>query len=79
MPDVVRLRNVGDHDLEVAPLGMRLVGADHVVDVPGRLVEDAEDFYLIESGNPPDVRAWPKATLRVESAAKPKSSTSPKE
>lgn len=70
MPDVVRLRYVGAGPVLVPAIGQQ-VEPDHLVEVPGQLLAVAEDadHYLIESGNPAQVRAWPKSLWRNETAA----------
>jgi hypothetical protein len=68
MPDLVRLRYVGDNPVTVAVLG-RSVEPDHLLDFAGALVEESDDCYLIEVGNPPELRAWPK-TLWLDETMK---------
>lgn len=69
MPDLVRLRFLGTTPVTVPLLG-RDVEPDCIVDVPGRVSEEQDDCLLIESGNPPDVRAWPKSLWRNETITK---------
>jgi hypothetical protein len=71
MPDVVRLRYLGTHTVTVAVLG-REVEPDCLLDFAGKLVDEQDDCYVIESGNPPETRAWPKTSWRDETTvAKP--------
>lgn len=55
MSDLVRLRNVSRHDLSVAPLGHRVVGADCLVEVPREVFA----AYV-----------WPETVWRNETPAK---------
>lgn len=75
MPDIVRLRYVGANPATVPTLG-REVEPDHLVEFPGRILPDqpSEDAVLIESGNPSQVRAWPKSLWRNETAVASKKS-----
>lgn len=85
MPSVVRLRFLGTAPVLAVGLG-REVTPDELCEVPGTVLsewtppgadkpvpvaEDA-DHYLIETGNPPVVRAWPKAVWRNETPASKK-------
>lgn len=70
MPDIVRVRNITGDELSVGLLG-RAVDADCVTDFVGKVVDEADDHYLIESGNPPVVHAWPKAMWSLESGYTP--------
>lgn len=72
MPDVVRLRYIGAAPVTVPMLG-REVEPDCIVDFPGKVITTApegaawgDDAIHIESGNPPDVRAWPSSLWRDE-------------
>jgi len=69
MPDVVRLRYLGADTVTVAVLG-REVEPDCLLDFPGVVVEEQDDCYLIELGNPPETRAWPKSRWRDETTVK---------
>ena len=69
MPDILRLRYLGGETVTVPVIGKE-VEPDCLVDVPGVLLEEFDDHYLIESGNPPENRAWPKSRWRNETAAK---------
>jgi len=67
MPDLVRLRYIGAAPVTVPVLG-QTVEPDCIVDFPGRIVTEPpegakwlDDAIHIESGNPPEVRAWPKS------------------
>lgn len=71
MPDLVRLRFIGPHPVSVPALG-RDVEPDCIADFPGSVLEDAADHYLIESGNPPEPRAWPKSMWANETPASKK-------
>lgn len=79
MPDIVRLRYVGALPMSVPAIGQE-VEPDHLYEIPGRVLteqpadgphpvrpipEDA-DYVLIESGNPPQIRAWQKSLWRNE-------------
>lgn len=79
MPDIVRLRYVGALPMSVPAIGQE-VEPEHLVEFPGKVLvelpadgphdarpvpEDA-DYVLIESGNPPLVRAWQKSLWRNE-------------
>lgn len=84
MPDIVRLRYLGPGTVTVPVIGGQKVKADCIVDFPGRVLtehpadgpdakprpvpEDA-DYVLIESGNPPQIRAWQKSLWRNETPA----------
>lgn len=75
MPTILRLRYLGQAPALVPVLG-RQVDVDELVDVPGRHVTEAEagcpvpdDAYLIATGNPPEVRAWPHSMWRDETTA----------
>lgn len=88
MPDVVRLRYVGTGPVAVPVLG-RDVEPEQIIEIAGRVLteyppskpdavpvpvpEDA-DYLLIEAGNPPELRAWPKSLWRNETVVsrKPK-------
>lgn len=83
MPPIVRLRFVGTVPVLAVGLG-RQVKPDELVEVPGVVltewtppgetkpvpVLENADHYLIESGNPPVVRAWPKTLWRNETPAR---------
>lgn len=70
MPDILRLRYVGAAPVAVPVLG-RDVEPDCIVEVPGRIVEGgAADCFLAETGNPPEVRAWPTSLWRDETPTK---------
>lgn len=86
MPDVLKVRWLADHPAAVALAG-RVVEPDCVFDLPGRLLDEAEhrkalgvdagepfdpDHVLVETGNPPQLRALPKSTLRVETPTRTK-------
>lgn len=73
MPSTVRLRYVGAQTAAVPALG-REVEPDSLVEFPGVHldVDEDADHYLIESGNPPQPRAWPKSQWRNETVAAPK-------
>ncbi len=86
MPSVVRLRFLGTAPVLAVGLG-REVQPDELCEVPGTVLsewtapgekepkpvpEDA-DYYLIETGNPPVVRAWPKSKWRNETPVSGKS------
>lgn len=86
MPDIVRLRYTGSGPVLVTPLG-RAVDPDNLVEFAGRVLThhppahaDADpqpvpadaDYYLIESGNPPVVRAWPKSLWANETVVSKK-------
>lgn len=85
MPDVVRLRYLGDTTAAVPALG-RTVAPEQLVDVPGRVLTAKADFdsfgltpapddaIAVAVGNPAEVRLFPKTTWRDETpAARPKS------
>lgn len=78
MPDIVRLRYLGADTVAVSVLGKE-VEPDCLVDFPGHVLEDNADHYLIETGNPPEKRAWPKSRWRDETAVTTKSSKTAKE
>lgn len=84
--NVVRLRYLGTAPVNAAAIG-REVKPEELAEFPGSVLtewtppgakepvpagEDA-DHYLIESGNPPVVRAWPKTVWRNETPAAKKS------
>jgi hypothetical protein len=70
MPDILRLRYIGAAPATVPALG-KTVEPDHLVEVPGRLVDGgADDCFLAETGNPPQLRAWPLSTWRNETPVK---------
>lgn len=71
MPDIVRLRYVGANPASVPALGLE-VEPDHIYEVPGKVLAEQphDDATLIESGNPPQVRAWPTSLWRNETPAK---------
>lgn len=72
MPDILRLRYVGAAPVAVPVLG-RDVEPDCIVEVPGRIVTDvdhAADCFLAETGNPPELRAWPTSLWRDETPTK---------
>ena len=69
MPDIVRLRYLGADTVAVSVLGKE-VEPDCLVDFPGQVLEDNDDHYLIETGNPPELRAWPKSRWRDETGIK---------
>lgn len=74
MPDILRVRFLGDHVCDI-PLAGGLVQPDTVFTLPGKVVADneADDHVLIETGNPPEQRALQRALFRVENPpAKPK-------
>ena len=73
MPDILRMRYLGIETASVPVIGKE-VEPDCLVDFPGAVIEDNEDHYLIESGNPPELRAWPKSRWRNETptSKKPK-------
>lgn len=80
MPDIIRLRWLGGDDATIPVLG-RMVAADEIVDLAGRVLDVDEhdqpapdDAYLIEFGNPPERRLFPKSQWRLEAptAKKPK-------
>lgn len=73
MPDIVRVRNITGDELSVGLLG-RSVEADCVADFAGKVTEEGDDCYLIESGQPPAVHAWPKAMWSLESGFQPTAS-----
>lgn len=80
MPDVVRLRYLGNEKRAIPALG-REVEPEQIVDVPGRVLTAAEDFkahgvtppgddaIAVELGNPPEVRLFPLSTWRDETPA----------
>lgn len=70
MPDIVRLRYTGPDSVTIAVLG-RQVDPDCIVDFPGKVLDEQDDSYLIETGNPPETRAWPKSRWRDETATRP--------
>lgn len=77
MPDVLRLRFLGESEALIPALG-RTVEPEQLVDVPGRLLSTAEqceefgvtlppdDALLIAVGNPVEVRAFPTSLWRDE-------------
>lgn len=70
MPDILRLRYVGAAPVSVPVLGKE-VEPDHLVEVPGRIVEGgADDCFLAEVGNPLQLRAWPTSMWRDETPVK---------
>lgn len=70
MPDILRLRYVGAAPVSVPVLGKE-VEPDHLVEVPGRIVEGgAADCFLAELGNPPQIRAFPLSMWRDETPVK---------
>jgi len=69
MPDVVRLRYLGAEAVSVPVIGKQ-VEPDCIVDFPGVVLEDNEDHYLIETGNPPEQRSWAKFRWCNETVAK---------
>lgn len=83
MPNVLRLRFMGDGPVLCVPLG-RQVMPEELCEVPGRVLTDwtppgekepvsvpaDADFLLVETGNPPTIHAWPKSTWRDETPAK---------
>lgn len=73
MPDILRVRFLGDHDCDI-PLAGGLIQPDTVFTLPGKVVADSEadDHVLIETGNPPEQRALQRALFRIEKTAKPK-------
>jgi hypothetical protein len=73
MPDIVRLRYVGAAAINVPAIahGEDGVQPDTIVEFGGKIVDvegGADDAIHIESGNPPEVRAWPKSLWRDETA-----------
>jgi hypothetical protein len=85
MPDIVRLRFIGAVPVNVPSIahGPEGVEPDSIVEFPGRVVTEPpegvtwlDDAIHIDSGNPPEVRAWPKSLWRdetpVSNARKPK-------
>lgn len=79
MPDVLRVRYLGDATAVVPLAGGAEVAPDCVFDVPGRLVDEAGDHYLIETGNPAEQRALPRSLYRVETPAKTAAKSAGKE
>lgn len=84
MPDIVRLRYIGAAPVNVPAIvhGEDGVAPDTIVEFGGRVLDKAPDGVVfaddaihIESGNPPEVRAWPKSLWRDETAvtSRPKS------
>lgn len=78
MPDIVRLRYVGAHEAAVPVLGAGpglglLVQPGETVDVAGRVVEDNADSdgFVVEFGNPPQERVFPRSLWSTEAATKP--------
>jgi hypothetical protein len=69
MPDVVRLRYLGAEPVAVAVLG-REVEPDCLLDFGGKVLDEQDDCYVIETGNPPEVRAWPKSRWANETTVK---------
>jgi len=84
MPDVLKVRWLGQQTENLALAG-RDVAPDCVFDLPGRLLDEAEhrealglpagapfapDHVLVETGNPPQLRALPRSTYRVETPAR---------
>lgn len=78
MPDILRLRYLGAETVSVAVLGKE-VEPDCVIDFPGRLIDEGDDHYLIESGNPGETRAWPKSRWANETGVAAKTSKTAKE
>jgi len=80
--DMCRLRYVGEAPVAVPVLG-REVDPDCIVDFAGRvltdpkelkergLAEPADDCFLVEVGNPPQVRAFPTSLWRNETPTVP--------
>lgn len=73
--DTVRLRFIGPDTRTVPTLG-REVEPDTLVEFPGKVLTEApegevwlDDAIHIESGNPPQVRAWPTSLWRNETTA----------
>lgn len=75
MPDIVRLRYIGSAPASVPAIG-REVEPDHIVEFAGRVLgeQPTDEAVLIESGNPPQVRAWPASLWRNETAVASKKS-----
>lgn len=69
--DTCRLRYGGRLPAAVVAVGRDVV-PDELVEFAGRIVEDADDHYLIESGNPPTPRAWPKSLWFNETPPPPR-------
>jgi hypothetical protein len=66
VPDIVRLRYVGNHEVAVPALG-RSVEPDCIIDFAGKVLDDgADDAVLIEFGNPPIQRAFPRSLWKDE-------------
>jgi len=79
VPDILRLRYVGAAPAQIPILG-REVEPEHLVEVPGRIVTHdadgkpiahADDCFLAEVGNPPQLRAFPLSLWRNETPDKP--------
>lgn len=75
MPDIVRLRYRGHQPVTVAALE-KAVEPDTLIEFPGRVLTEPpegevwlDDAIHIESGNPPEVRAWPKSQWADETPA----------
>lgn len=72
--DMCRLRYVGDAPVAVPVLG-READPDCIVDFPGRIIpnteHDPDDCFLVEFGNPPQVRAFPTSVWRNETPEVP--------
>jgi hypothetical protein len=72
MPDIVRLRYVGAVPVNVPAIvhGEGGVEPDTIVEFPGKVLESPQgqpdDAVYVESGNPPELRAWPKSLWRDE-------------
>jgi hypothetical protein len=75
MPDIVRLRYIGVVPVNVPAIAHDPEGVapDSLVEFPGRVLDDTpqgavwlDDAIYIESGNPPQVRAWPTSLWRDE-------------
>lgn len=71
MPDILRVRFLGDHPHDI-PLAGGVVQPDTVFSLPGKVLADDEtaDHVLVETGNPPDVRALQRALFRLENPPK---------
>lgn len=77
----VRLKNTGDAVDQYHPAGHAAslhVDGGEVIEVPGDLVEELDDAYLIGAG-PDDVRAWPKARWQAVVDDKAPARRDPKE
>lgn len=66
MPDIVRLRYVGGAPVDVPAIAAEKVEPDHIVEFPGKVLDEGDGFTLIASGNPPQERAWPTSLWRNE-------------